>query len=591
MNKTAKQLLCLLLALALALTATGCNKKAGKKTGKKNSAKSSSSVPFSSSQGVEDLNEEEENADPFEENEEDAVEYTQLGVANGSTPLNTNFLGFGVVHMSIGYLPDGTGAGRLPMEDWQVEKEFDRIAKTMRVGMVRTIYGPAMVWDQKQQKFEWDPEKNAALKGFYKGINEWQKRKVQVAISPIWGLSGLLETDNSWKNADAKSVNYTGFEGKGLTVNGDYQTTLQNFKSFVSKTVLNLEANGIHNARLLTAFTECNNTYLYINAPKGAKALPQDATTHERRRYDILCQNYADAIKTLDAGLKESGLRSKYKIIGPCDVFQNDNNLDYTDPEQYSVLTKYTLEHLSGYVDIIGTHQYSNGNDFVDSVYYDNVETTMGKTIRMAKAAGKQIWLDEFNASLNGSMAYDERVIVNADPVHGVAQAATYCGILNSGLNTAFLWSVADVQWPNMRSNFEFRNGLQLGGLMPSPLVSNIPYKPWYAVSLITRYTTAGTVYRCEQGSDLYLSVLKRQDGRYTVIVVNYNVEEMPVRLNFEKSLGKQTFYRHLYTTSDVVPTAEAKIIGTSHILKNVTRTLHDTLPGYSVAVYTTDPD
>lgn len=586
-NKLPK-IICLLLAITLSFCVTGCNKKGSTKKPKKSASKSNSSVWNSAYSNEPIIDDEDEIVEPEEDEEDDAVTYEVLPVQNGSTPINSNFGGFGGVHMSFAYMPDGSGANRLPMEQWQAQMEYDRIAGSMRVGRIRTLYGPGMVWNYQQQKFEWDPEKNAALKGFYKGVEEWQKRGVEVVFSPVWALSHLLANRGDWKNTNPKTVDYTTFVGCGITEGDDYEKTLKNFRKFVCDTVLNFKANGIHNAKYLTAFTECNLSYQYISAPEGTAPLPEDATARQKRHYDILCEKYAEAVKALDAGLRDSGLRSSYKIVGPCDNFARD--FEYTDPEQYSILTKYTLENLSDYVDIIGTHQYSYGNDYSESLFYENIETTLGKTVQMAKAKGKEIWLDEYNASLNGDIKFAQRLITQDNPIRGIAQAATHLGALNSGFDHAILWALSDVQWPNTRDTIEFQSGLQAGGLLRSPLVSTVPYKPWYAISLITRYTGAGTVYQVEQGTDLYISCVKRNDGHYTVIMVNYSVDDVPVQVQFEKGLGRKTFYRHTYNSGDVVATTQAKIIGVSRIVKNVSRNIHDTLPGYSVTVYTTDP-
>ena len=49
-----------------------------------------------------------------------------------------------------------------------------------------------------------------------------------------------------------------------------------------------------------------------------------------------------------------------------------------------------------------------------------------------------------------------------------------------------------------------------------------------------------------------------------------------------------KTFYRHLYDVNNVIPTEDAKIIPASARASNVKTGFYDTLPGYSVAVYTT---
>lgn len=79
--------------------------------------------------------------------------------------------------------------------------------------------------------------------------------------------------------------------------------------------------------------------------------------------------------------------------------------------------------------------------------------------------------------------------------------------------------------------------------------------------------------------------------GEWTVVVTNYNFDEIPVHINFGKALKRKNFYRHLYESSNVIPTPDAEIIGISAVANRVTSGFYDTNPAHSVAVYTSQRD
>ena len=502
--------------------------------------------------------------------EDDEVYSEELVVENAGAPLSENFLGINGVHMGFAYMPDEYGR---QLTERQAKLEYDRIAYTMGIKQVRTFYTSAMVWDNKKGEFDF---KSADFLGFVRSLKELQNRGIDVAISPHWSLVSFVKEPTNY--------NSTSFDSAGLYVKDDLEATMKKYRKFMSDSILAFEANGIKNIKYLLAYTECNNSFLK-DENEGLE------TYFEKRQYDRVCALYDTAVTTLDTALKDINKRNNYKIVGPCDNFRMD--FDYTDPEQYSTLTKYTLENLSDKVDIIGTHIYSLAPDFIDDSYYYNPSTTCGKTVEMAKAAGKEIWMDEFNASLSSALNNDaeQNRLALKNPSKGVALAASVNGVMNSGFSNVFLWQLADNQWPNTSVNNEFDNGMQICGFMPSPLESVTPYPSWYTCSLLTRYIGQGQTYNTLEGYCVYGSAIKRNDGHWTVVVTNYNVEDTPIKVNFEKSIGGKTVYRHLYTISGVTPTPEAKVIGVSAKANRVTTEICDSLPGYSVAVYTTDPN
>lgn len=519
--------------------------------------------------------------DELETDDSDSVYYSELSVENASDPINNNFRGINGVHMGWGFMPDPTGTGRTPLKQWQLDEEYDRIAYTMGVKQIRSFYTSTFAFDEESNAWIWDTEKNSVLKGFYESLKAWQDRDVEVGISPQWSLA-------SFEGIAGDTGNHiTRFTGTGFYVENDLEATLKNYRNFIKDTVLSLEANGIHNVKYLFAFTECNNTYLSKNRAKNPSG-----TAFENRDYERVCELYNKAITALDNGLKDAGKRDAYKIVGPCDNFRTD--FDYHDPEQYSYMVKYTVENLADKVDIIGAHGgYSYASKFSEDAYYTNPSVTMEKTMEMAHAANKEFWIDEYNVKITEQTSND--ILANRevckDPFTGVALGATINSILNMGANNVFLWQLADIQWPNDSYGSEFYYGLQINGFLRSPTESMTPFPSYYSASLLTRYIGSGKVYNCIDDYGLYISCVQRTDGEWTVIVTNYNISETPIHVNFEKSMKRKNFYRHLYDANDVTPTSNAEIIGVSAVAKKVTTGFYDTLPPYSVAVYTTVKD
>lgn len=596
MKNSLKILIALCLAFTMALSTAAC-----KKTGKEDIPSSSaveetvedSSIEESSQEEQPEESSEIEDYEDYEEpvesiytepesessdieledttDEVDEFEFAEeLYVNNASKPVNDNFLGVNGLHMAFAFMPDKMG-NRTPLEKWQRDTEYDRIAKTMGVNQIRSFYSSSIVWDYNAKKLEWDVNKNPYLSGFYDSLKAWQDRGVEVALSAHWSLAAFIG-----KAHDSGVV--SSFAGDGWYVKDDLDTTLKNYSDFMKKSVLNLEANGIYNVKYWLAFTEANNTF---------------GSGIEGRKYDEVCELYKKAVTALDEGIKASGRREAYKIVGPCDNYRLD--FEYTDPEQYSIMCEYTMKNLKGVVDILGTHIYSRANEFLEDSHYLNISTTMGKTVEAAKNKGWEIWLDEFNVKTNASDSYTPEETIAYDlknPLRGVALGASINGVMNLGFDNSFVWALADMMWSdNTSNNYEFLTGLQVGGYLPSPLISMTPYYSWYSLSLLSRYIGQGTVYQTEEGFSVYISCIERTDGEWTVVVTNYNIIDTPIHINFEEAMGGKTFYRHLYDVNNIIPTEEAKIIPASAKASNVETGFYDMLPGYSVAVYTTVKD
>jgi hypothetical protein len=359
------------------------------------------------------------------------------------------------------------------------------------------------------------------------------------------------------------------------------------YKSFVTNSINCFSAYGVNNVKYCLAFTECNNAF----SGNGPDANGRDYAHVERV--------FSRALTTLHEGLSETGNRSKYKIVAPCDAFGYD--FDDYDEQKYSRLVRYTLKNHSDIVDIIGSHnRYSLGNDYANDEFYGITERRIGNVMNEATAANKPFWLDENNIGVYTSLeGADVRRASKNNVMSGVAMGTLFNSVMNAGgISNIFIWMMVETQWMHTSSGAESDYGVQIGtGLMPNMYESTTPKTCWYSFSMMQKYVGQGKLMKVNDGlyyedwMGIYYSCIERHDGEITVVVTNYETDEMGIELTFMKELGGKTFYRHVYDIATVNPTPNAEIIGTSAIARNVNEGLFDVLPPCSVAVYTTDPN
>ncbi len=509
--------------------------------------------------------------DNFGTNTEDEVVFDEVTIHNTKDNITTTkFRGLNGIYNLFGGLSDVQNRG---YTDEQVKLEYDRVQKT-GVSSVRSFYGSSLVynWNTKTLDFE-----NPNMLAFYESCKEMEKRGIEVGITPQWDFAALVSGDVT----EQSIVNLLQMPGVG--VKGDFDKTCENFAKFVEDTVLAFKRHGVNNVKDFYCFTEVQNAYKRLG-------IGQDAPTLlEKRHYDEIIPLYDKAIKAVDSGLKASGFRNQYRIVGPCDNWYNAEG-----DEPYSVMTRYTIEKLSDYVDVIGSHRdYCRGNEFVEDNFFDYTGVEMGEQIQEVNAAGKEFWIDEYDVKMSAEFDITEARRRVTLPYKGTAFGAMTASLMELGVNNVNIWSLSAQLYNDMTTNNgEFQNGVQTGiGYWPSLFESYKPHPAWYSFSMLATYIGKGTTYKCTHGYGVYAGYIEREDGNLTVMVCNYNIQDTPVKFSFEESLGGKTLYKHIYNPNTIQPTTKANLIGVTGRASGVENTFYDTLPAGAVAVYTTVKD
>lgn len=606
MKNNLLKLISLSLVLCLLLTAfAGCKKKKDKDTANTSSSSLSDDIGGEDEDLDDDFEDDfdDEYDDIFEdfeddiddddfddddyddgEDDEDDEEDDELSVltVHNTQIAEAEYLGMGFIHQMFSRQPDAYN--RTYTEDLlELEEEY---FKNLRVKNIRAFYGSTYTWDVKEQKHDFNPDTNPRMKAFYDACKAMEKIGVTVGVTAQWDFKYLAGSEPGIGKVGNDDMDRLAAPG---LIGANYNETMAKYKQFMKDSVLSFKKYGVNNVKQFFCYTECNNAF------NASYIIDQDfrvteGTTIEKRQYDKLIPFIDKAFRTLDSALKDAGVRNNYQIVGPCDSWRSDEN-------GHSILTDYAIKNLSDIIDIIGNHAgYDIHDDYTKDVFYQFMTEEypeISEQIRKYETTGKQYWYDETNVGIESAFGSHESLI---HPWKGVALGSYVSSIMNhGGINAFFLWTLFSEQWPDATPQkektgwSEFWGGIQTCGYIDSLNESIVPFNPYYAVSLMSRYIGQGKTFKCDVDYSLYISAIERTDGEITVMVTNYDYFDANFKISFDKSLGGRTFYRHLYTVHTVKPVEGADFIGVSAVAKNVKTAIYDTIPAGSVAIYTTD--
>lgn len=197
---------------------------------------------------------------------------------------------------------------------------------------------------------------------------------------------------------------------------------------------------------------------------------------------------------------------------------------------------------------------------------------------------GKTFIFDEYNMSFEKDHTTD----YNGSNICNAAIA-----LMNSGVSGSLIWTVFDQIWPDthISNDDSFVDGDHRCGTMPVLTRSLVPYRSFYAFTLLSRYTggEGSKVFEGIGKNNMHCTMNLLPDGNITLIVVNNKDTDDDFVMEFEKDLSAE-FNRHLYDPKTLVPNEKAEVIPADKIFQ-ISNKLSDTIPAYGMAVYTTVED
>ena len=309
MTKFIRNTLLLVLCLAITISAfAACSTKKDEENPSSNLDSSTSSEitsseenPSSEEEGsseetIEDDNWDEDVSDDiFDEDEVTEDGYIDNAtVKNGSAPIMTTYRGFGsIVHQMYEYMPYKNKQNEYTEE--QAQEQFNRM-QTIGIDLIRSDWNTYMTYDAEKKDFDF--ENTEYIKAFYKAGLELKKRNIDISVTTGWSHHALVD--------DSSSI-----PSKELYVHGNWNATLNNWKVWMEKSILNFRSHGLTNINTLILFTEPGKIDWNDTNAKNRGDGKDDAY-----RIDMW-NKWIETAKTLDKSLKEMGLRDEYILVGP----------------------------------------------------------------------------------------------------------------------------------------------------------------------------------------------------------------------------------------------------------------------------------
>lgn len=513
----------------------------------------------------------------FEDEDYSKPVYTYT-VPNASKPVIDSYRGMSAtVWHAYGFMKDDK-TGRV-YTDEMMEIELDRLQR-MGVHTCRTIMKSQWIWSATANNWDFDSKR---ANYFYDYCKELQRRGMNIILNLGWDVEFAIEIVKEGKDAQ-EEVAY--LNGRGDDVNGEsvgydfsglneYWTRVTKsglrYADLYAKLLTELRSRGINNIDYLLYFTEPSNRKADGSYhPEGAGASAE--------QYTKLCRIISDA-------LDKSGTVGNIKSVGACQGGANDG------------LVRYVIAHDPELFDILGSHHYPTATYITDNVYYEVADILWEKYIDAMKGANlfgrKEFWCDEYAANDSTTVKGEP----DTSPWNGLQAVVGLIASQRRGISNTISWQAADQLWTDSIYNEgEFREGVHMCGAMPSLFNSDIPRGEYYMWGLFSRYNgyQNGKVYYVDYTEDdihvfsgLHIGVVQLEDGNWTVTVVNADTEPSTFIIDFEKAIGR-TLYRHTENVETCSPDSKALIADVDKVYMGVQDKFTDTIPGGTLAVYTT---
>lgn len=496
--------------------------------------------------------------------QEDVFIQSDVTVLNGSAPIMTTYRGFGsIVHQMYEYMPYKNKQNEYTEE--QAQEQFNRM-QTIGIDLIRSDWNTYMTYVNDTGEFDF--ENTEYIKAFYKAGLELKKRNIDIGITTGWSHHALVDNSSSIPSIE-------------LYVEGDWDATLNNWKVWMEKSIINFRSHGLTNLNTLILFTEpgkidWNNT----------NAANRGDGKDDAYRIDMW-DKWIECAKTLDKSLKDMGLRDQYILVGPNQATFAEYRGNAGD------FMKYVAEKGGDeYLDVYSAHNYVNPNDATQDTCYDHMsihyQDYLLDQLRNECGVTKPFWIDEWNVGEAGF-----RQLHRESPWRGTQLGVCATAIMEFGIENSIMWTLYSQQWPNnTQSGGEFTDGIQMCGLALGLNFTTVPTTQYYAYALLSKFlSTTNIVYTVEYDKlyGLYYAYATNEDGDVTIIVANaYSGGAQGFEMQFEKGLGGKTLYRHLYNPATTKADGTTQILPADRAYKSVDGKLVDLLPSGGLAIYTT---
>ncbi len=468
--------------------------------------------------------------------------------------VTTNYVGTSGVYYPFDFIKNDELTTPYTEEElaWEVAQ-----LKAMNVSMVRTFIYPEWSYNASTKQWDFNSE---YMQGFYDYCDMLKENGIDITVA-IHGVGQLR--DEKLYNGYMKRV-IPDLVGSEATLTQSVNAFADWFAQFANQ-VINVK--GYDNLKYFIVSTEPSNDVV------------NETQTVQKEKFDEI----KAIVEAVDSALTTANLRSNIKLVGPS-VTTGSENGNY--PATAVRFVDWTISEIPE-IDIISVHHYTHYTDWTED-QYDFCTNWLTTYKAKCDAAGKELWIDETNATLVQSASAEDQIAAHFNPLKGTAIALNILAGMNGGANTNCIWALNNqkVGFEGFDSNF----GVDTNGLVPYFRFSRVNNPEFYAFSILGQLVKKGaTIYAGTYSENgVYTAMVENTDGSKGFVVINMKATNCEFNINLASSLGGANLSRYLYNPETVKCSADNTPIDFDISIGGVTTTLNDVLPAYSVAVYVT---
>ncbi len=267
-------------------------------------------------------------------------------------------------------------------------------------------------------------------------------------------------------------------------------------------------------------------------------------------------------------------------------------------PFQYWHTIEWAAENMDDITGVYGGHHYINSYDLDDLSFYNFFLDKMKWGSGIAKNKGKKFIMGEFGPKQGSffidSVYYDGLIYNNTplEPYVGIQVAEAIIAQINGGLYASSYWTFSDI--PGIPPNRQFGYRVNKWGVFKWYFDDHTTRPTYYALGLITRFFRGpAEVYEVNSSDSLLriCAIKNLENGSRSIAIINRNWEPQPVELSFDGMVDSKGFRKYVYNPREVPFHYFGDMQPYSKKISIKDQHFSDSIPGYSLVVYTTNYD
>jgi len=267
-------------------------------------------------------------------------------------------------------------------------------------------------------------------------------------------------------------------------------------------------------------------------------------------------------------------------------------------PFQYWPTIEWAANNMDDITGVYGGHHYINSYDLDDLTFYSFFLNKMKWGADLAKSRNKKFIMGEFGPKQGSffidSVYYDGMIYNNIppEPYVGIQLSEAILAQINGGIYASCYWTFCDI--PGIPPNQEFGYRVNKWGLFKWYFDDYTTKPNYYAIGLLTKFFRGpAEVYQVIPSDTLLrvAAIRNLETGSHSIAIINRHHTPKYIRLKMTGASEVRPFRKYIYNPEDVPFNYFGDLQEYSEKLTLENGQLTDSIPGYSLIVYTTSYD